>query len=139
MANILSYFRKAGNNSGNMSLMGHLQRSSEAVLPQRLLFSSFFIVCFFFIQEIAEYLLRMGLVSGFEFVYLSPSELMTAYFGLSLVASLCVSAPFILYSMVLYCASADGQAKEAGYAALFMGFIFFVLGILLLTPSFCRP
>ena len=114
-----------------MSLMGHLKELRGRIAAAFVVFLIFFTICFFFIREIADYLLRMGLVSGFEFVYLSPSELMTAYFGLSLVAALCVSAPFIIYELWCFIAPAlTDKQKKAGYAALFMGFIFFVLGML---------
>ena len=116
---------------GSMSLMGHLKELRGRIAVIFVVFIIAFIIGFFFIREIADYFLRMGLVSGFNFVYLAPSELLTAYFGLSVITGLCVSAPIILYESWCFIAPAlADRQKQAGYVALFAGFIFFAMGLL---------
>lgn len=119
-----------GNSDARMSLLSHLGELRRRIAMVSVLFAIAFIVCLFFIREIADYLLSMGLDSGFSFVYLAPSELMTAYFGLSVTTGLCVTLPIILYQSWCFIAPAlTGKQKKAGYGALVGGFLFFVIGI----------
>jgi sec-independent protein translocase protein TatC len=75
-------------------------------------------------------MMRMGLDAGFTFVYLSPSELLTAYFKLAAVFGLFVSLPVILYELWRFASPAlELSEKKAGRAGLAAGFVFFLLGM----------
>jgi len=86
-------------------------------------------VCFAFIKPLANSLLEMGLKGGFQYVYLSPSELLTSYFKLSMILALVIVAPLIIAQIWGFVAPAlTKREKKAILPALFGGLVFFFLG-----------
>ena len=114
----------------DMSLSDHLRELRRRLVTVIILFSVAVVVSFFFIQNIAEGMMKVGLEAGFTFVYLSPSELLTAYFQLAAVFGLFVSLPVILYELWRFASPAlNASEKKAGRAGLAAGFVFFLLGM----------
>ena len=114
---------------GNMSLVGHLKevRNRIALVFVALLVA--FVVCFSFIKPLANKLLEMGLGFGFKYVYLSPSELITSYFKLSLILALVIVSPLLLGQLWGFVAPAlTKREKKAIAPALVGGMFFFFLG-----------
>lgn len=90
-----------------------------------------FFVCFAIIKPLANAMLQMGLDSGFQYVYLSPSELLTSYFKLSMVLAVVVVSPLLLFQIWGFIAPAlTKREKHAIRPALLGGIFFFVLGAL---------
>ncbi|MDO4549177.1 MAG: twin-arginine translocase subunit TatC [Clostridia bacterium] len=113
----------------SMSITGHLSELRRRIAVAVVVLFASFICCFAFIREIADYVLNMGLDSGFNFVYLAPSELLTSYFKLSLIAALMITAPVILYELWLFVSPAlDEKESRNGRVALVVGFLFFLIG-----------
>ena len=86
------------------------------------------VLCFVFIQRFVD--AALALSSGFDFVYLSPSELLTSYMKLSLVLGLVLSSPFILWQIWAF-VQPGLTKREASSArsAIISGFVFFLLGV----------
>ena len=114
---------------GNMSLVGHLKeiRNRIALVFVALLVA--FVVCFSFIKPLATKLLEMGQGFGFQYVYLSPSELITSYFKLSLILSVVIISPLMLAQIWGFVAPAlTKREKKAIGPALSGGLVFFFIG-----------
>ena len=114
---------------GNMSLVGHLKEIRNRIALCFVAFIVMFFVCFAFIKPLANSLLEMGLEGGFQYVYLSPSELLTSYFKLSMILALVIVAPLIIAQIWGFVAPAlTKREKKAILPALFGGLVFFFLG-----------
>ena len=83
---------KKVDDQGNMSLIGHLKEIRNRIAVSVLVLIVAFFACFAIIKPLANELLMMGLNSGFQYVYLSPSELLTSYFKLALILAVVVSS-----------------------------------------------
>ena len=110
---------------GNMSLVGHLKevRNRIALVFVALLVA--FVVCFSFIKPLANKLLEMGLGFGFKYVYLSPSELITSYFKLSLILALVIVSPLLLGQLWGFVAPALTKREKKAIAPALVGDMFF--------------
>ena len=114
---------------GNMSLVGHLKeiRNRIGLVVVALLVA--FVACFAFIKPLATILLEMGQDYGFQYVYLSPSELITAYFKLSLILAIVIVSPLLLSQIWGFLAPAlTKREKKAIGPALAGGLVFFFIG-----------
>ena len=114
---------------GNMSLVGHLKeiRNRIALVVVSLLVA--FVVCFTFIKPLATKLLEMGQKFGFQYVYLSPSELITSYFKLSLILAVVIISPILLAQIWGFLAPALTKREKKAIAPAFAGgLVFFFIG-----------
>ena len=57
----------------------------------------------------------MGLDAGFQYVYLSPSELLTSYFKLALVLAVVVVSPLLIFQIWGFVAPALTKRKSGRY------------------------
>ena len=112
-----------------MTVAGHLHELRTRLVWCVLVFLALSVLCFVFIQHFVD--AALALSSGFEFVYLSPSELLTSYMKLSLILGLVLSSPFILWQIWAF-VQPGLTKKEASSArsAIIAGFVFFLLGVL---------
>ncbi|MBR3796504.1 MAG: twin-arginine translocase subunit TatC [Clostridia bacterium] len=114
---------------GNMSLVGHLTEIRNRIAVCFITLVVAFFVCFAFIKPLANELLEMGLTAGFQYVYLSPSELLTSYFKLSLILAAVIVSPLLIYEIWSFVAPAlTKKEKRAIRPALAGGLFFFALG-----------
>lgn len=114
---------------GNMSLVGHLKeiRNRIGLVVVALLVA--FVACFAFIKPLATKLLEMGQGYGFQYVYLSPSELITAYFKLSLILAIVIVSPLLLSQIWGFLSPAlTKREKKAIGPAFAGGLVFFFIG-----------
>lgn len=111
-----------------MTVAGHLRELRQRLFWSVLVFVALSVLCFVFIQRFVD--AALALSTGFEFVYLSPSELLTSYMKLSLVLGLVLSSPFILWQIWAF-VQPGLTRKEASSArsAIVAGFVFFLLGV----------
>lgn len=111
-----------------MTVAGHLKELRSRVFWSVLAFVALSVLCFVFIQRFVD--AALSLSTGFEFVYLSPSELLTSYMKLSLVLGLVLASPFILWQVWAFVQPGLTE-REAGSArsAVVAGFVFFLLGV----------
>ena len=90
-----------GNEQANMSLVGHLREIRNRIALSVVALLAAFVICFAIIKPLANAMLQMGLDAGFQYVYLSPSELLTSYFKLALVLAGCATAFNLLFYIIL--------------------------------------
>ncbi len=79
-----------------MSLVGHLREIRNRIALSVTALVVAFVACFAIIKPLANAMLQMGLDAGFQYVYLSPSELLTSYFKLALVLAVVVVSPLLV-------------------------------------------
>ena len=95
----------AKNDQANMSLVGHLREIRNRIALSVTALVVAFIACFAIIKPLANAMLQMGLDAGFQYVYLSPSELLTSYFKLSMVLAI-VLVSALLGGFFFFCLGA---------------------------------
>ena len=120
---------KKVNDQGNMSLIGHLKEIRNRIAVSVLVLIVAFFACFAIIKPLANELLLMGLNSGFQYVYLSPSELLTSYFKLALILAVVITSPVLIFQIWGFVSPAlTKEEKRAVSPALIGGILFFCLG-----------
>lgn len=118
-----------GDDQGNMSLVGHIAEIRNRVAICVVVLVVAFFVSFAFIKPLASILFEMGVKGGFQYVYLSPSELLTSYMKLSLILSVAIVSPLLIYHIWAFTAPAlNKRQKRAVRPALAGGVFFFALG-----------
>ena len=111
-----------------MTVAGHLRELRQRLFWSVLVFVALSVLCFVFIQRFVD--AALALSSGFDFVYLSPSELLTSYMKLSLVLGLVLSSPFILWQIWAFVQPGLTRVEAASArSAIIAGFVFFLLGV----------
>ena len=112
-----------------MTVTGHLNELRKRLFLSVLVFVALSVASFVFIERFVA--LALGLSPAFDFVYLSPAELVTSYMKLALVLGLVFSSPFILWEIWAFVAPGltERESRAAG-AALVAGFVFFLIGAL---------
>lgn len=111
-----------------MTVAGHLRELRARLFWSVLVFVALSVLCFVFIQRFVD--AALALSSGFDFVYLSPSELLTSYMKLALVLGLVLSSPFILWQIWAFVQPGlTRQEAASARSAIIAGFVFFLLGV----------
>ncbi len=112
-----------------MTVAGHLTELRRRLFWCVLVFVALSVVSFIFIQRFVD--VALALSPDFDFVYLSPSELVTSYMKLALVLGLVFSSPFILWQVWAFVSPGltRTESRSAG-AAIVAGFVFFLIGAL---------
>ena len=111
-----------------MTVAGHLQELRARLFWSVLVFVAMSVLCFVFIQRFVD--AALALSSGFDFVYLAPSELLTSYMKLALVLGLVLSSPFILWQIWAFVQPGLTRREAASArSAIIAGFVFFLLGV----------
>lgn len=110
-----------------MTVTGHLSELRRRLFWCVLVFVALSVVSFVFIQRFVD--TALALSPDFDFVYLSPSELVTSYMKLSLVLGLVFASPFILWQVWAFIRPGltKTEGRSAG-SAVVGGFVFFLIG-----------
>lgn len=112
-----------------LTLTGHLTEIRNRVAISVAALVVGFAGCFMSIRPLADWLLAMGKSYGFDFVYLAPTELLTSYFKLSMILSVALLSPFLLFIVWGFVAPAlTDREKQAVLPAILGGVAFFALG-----------
>lgn len=114
-----------------MTLTDHLRELRNRVVVCIVILVVAFVIFLGFAQQIVDLLTQMGLESGYQFVYLSPQELMIQYLGVSGVCAIVLTIPVLAYEV--YAFMAPGLKKNENrffMAAMVLGIICFVIGVL---------
>jgi len=84
--------------------------------------------CFVWVRPIMERLLQMG--SGYNLVYLAPSELLTVYVEVAVVCGVALALPVTLFEVWMFVASGLYRREKIALACT-LGFasLFFALGV----------
>ena len=110
-----------------MTVAGHLNELRRRIVLSVLVFVGLSVVSFVFIERFVQ--LGLSLAQDFNFVYLSPSELVTSYMKLALALGLTFASPFILWQIWAFVQPGltRNESRAAG-SALVAGFVFFLIG-----------
>ena len=114
-----------------MSLTDHLRELRNRVVVCVLVLVVAFVVFLGYAETIVDMLKKMGLDNGYQFVYLSPQELMIQYLGVAGVCAVVLTIPVLAYEV--YAFMAPGLKKNENrffMAAMFLGIICFVIGVI---------
>lgn len=110
-----------------MTIAGHLSELRRRLVWCALVYVAASVVCFIFIQKFVD--MALALSPDFQFVYLTPSELVTSYMKLALILGLVFSSPFILWQVWAFIQPGlTRRERRAALSAIVAGFVFFVLG-----------
>lgn len=116
-------------NEGRMSLMGHLGEFRKRLTKIVGIVLLTFIVSYLFIEPIVTALVNLG--TGFEFIYTSPTELLTTYIKISFIMGLVLASPFIAFEIWAFVKPGlKPNEKRVGLGALVAGLGFFLVGAL---------
>ena len=124
------------NNQGNetddksMSVSGHLKELRNRIAVCLIVLLVAFFAGLSYADEITELLLSLGTQYEYEFVYISPQELLLEYFSIALIAAVCITLPLILYQV--YAFMSPGLRKNENRffrIAMVAGLICFVGGV----------
>lgn len=122
-----------------MPLTGHLKELRNRAVACLICFAIAFFVCLNYASDIVERLTDIGRSCGYRFVYIAPQELLMEYFGVALIAGLCIASPVILYQIWAFARPALRRKDNILVAlSVLFGLAFFVLGVLfaykIMTP-----
>jgi sec-independent protein translocase protein TatC len=87
------------NEEKEMTLSGHLTELRNRVLVCVILLVVVIVVALNYSSELVGLLLDMGKKYGYQFIYISPQELLIQYFSMSLILGLVVTLPMIFYQI----------------------------------------
>lgn len=110
-----------------MSLLEHLDEFRKRLMVIAIFFLVATIVAYYFVPGFVDKVLLLG--DGYNFVYISPSELFMQYIRIALIAGLAFTIPVILYEiwMFLFPGLTKSESIIVGIT-FFVGIIFFILG-----------
>jgi sec-independent protein translocase protein TatC len=114
-----------------MSLAGHLRELRNRVVICVVCLIVFFLVGLHYAPDFVNLLTGIGKTYGYEYVYISPQELLMQYFSVALLLSVIITLPVILYHIWAFIQPGLRKNENSLFlAALFFGLICFCLGII---------
>lgn len=112
-----------------MTVAGHLQELRKRLVISVGALLGFSVLSFVFIQKFVDLMLRLS--KDFNFVYLSPAELVTSYLRLAVVLGLVFASPVILWQIWAFVSPGlTRDERRSAVTAVLAGFGFFLLGAL---------
>ena len=122
---------KNSSDDGTMSVSGHLKELRNRIIVCLVCLAVSFLVCLHFSSDFVNLLTQIGKQYGYNFVYISPQELLLQYISVSLVMSVVVTFPVIIYQIWAFIQPGlKDNENSLLVATLISGLIFFVLGVL---------
>ncbi|MGM9942430.1 MAG: twin-arginine translocase subunit TatC [Bulleidia sp.] len=113
-----------------MSLSGHLRELRNRILVIAFVLFVLFALCFSKAEQIVDALTSMGISNGYQFVYLSPQELLIQYVRAAMIGALILSVPVILYEAYAFIAPGlEKREKPFLILSLIFGQICFLIGV----------
>lgn len=93
-----------------------------------LIFFATFFVSYYFSKEILDFILKGGKEIGYEFIYLSPIEIIAQQIKLSAMVGFIIILPLIITEILLYIMPAIDSPMGIIVKAFFFAMILFLLG-----------
>ncbi len=114
-----------------MSLSGHLKELRNRIIVTLIAFVIVFCLCLSKAQDLVSFFTDIGDRYGYQFVYISPQELLMEYFTVSMIISLVFCIPVIAWQIWRFVQPGLKKNENTAFAfALIFGMIFFCLGVL---------
>jgi len=121
---------EAKNAEAVMGVVDHIREFRNRLIIIVVVFVAAFFICFNFAAPLVD-ILRVPSADLYEFIYISPSELLLQYIKVSLIAALVVAAPVLLYELLAFAGPGlMPNEKKFVAAVLVLGTLFFILGVL---------
>lgn len=121
---------KSSSPDKSMTVAGHLRELRNRVLVCVVVLIVVFVAGIQFAPKIVDILTSIGRQYNYEFVYISPQELLMQYFSVALVMALCVTFPLILYQAYAYISPGLRKHENLFFRlAMVCGLICFVVGV----------
>lgn len=114
-----------------MRVTDHLKELRNRIIVVVVAFLASVILAFNYSERIVQYLVDIGLRYGYQFVYLTPSELFMQYVRIAVIVGVVIIVPVIFYEVWAFIR--PGLKKNENsivFIAMLMGLGFFVLGVL---------
>lgn len=122
--------KKMSEQEGSMSLSGHLAELRNRSTVCIVVLLAVFCFCLYNAQSLISLFTGMGKNYGYQFVYISPQELLMQYFSVSLVIALVVSIPVISWEIWSFARPGLSRTENLAFAfSLVFGMIFFCIGV----------
>ncbi len=129
---ILQNFKNDGTDKNDeefakMTLVEHLGEFRKRLIIVVICFFLLTMVSLYFVQFFVDKLILLG--TGYEFIYITPSEIFTQYLLISVIAGLVATSPVILYEIWKFlCPGLKTREKAVMFFAFMSGFVFFCIG-----------
>lgn len=114
-----------------MPLTGHLTEMRNRLIVCVVVFIAASLVFLSQAERLMSLLTDMGRTYGYVYVFLAPQELLMQYFKVSLIASVCITLPLILYEIWAF--ARPGLSRRENVATVFslvFGLLCFAVGVL---------
>ena len=116
---------------GTMSLSGHLKELRNRLIICVICLVVSFLVGLYFAPSLIEILTDIGKQYQYEFIYISPQELLLQQFSMAFLAGICITLPVILYHVWAFIQPGLKKNENALFlCALVFGLVFFILGVI---------
>ncbi len=84
---------------GQMGLSDHLRELRNRILVCALVLAAAMVIGMGVVRQVVGFLLALGERYDYEFVYISPQELLMEYFSVDLLLAVCIALPVVLYEV----------------------------------------
>lgn len=123
--------KKDTKDGGSMPLTGHLTEMRNRLIACVVVFIAASLIFLSQAERLMSLLTDMGRAYGYVYVFLAPQELLMQYFKVSLIASVCITLPLILYEVWAF--ARPGLSRRENFATVFalvFGLLCFAAGVL---------
>lgn len=125
--------------ANNMTMAEHMRELRLRMSAITIVLIMFFITLYLNSKDLLDILLEVGKTTGFNFVYISPQEVMVQQLQLAFVLALLLTLPFVLYEVVAFIApvftNSNYKVKALCYCAciilLCLGGMYFAIRVML--------
>lgn len=123
--------KKNGKVLKDMTLTGHLDELRKRMLICILALVMGMLLCLQASGRVTDWLIEWGVFYGYQFIFVSPQEMIIQYLKVALVGGIFCSFPVLIFEVFrfLYPALKDHEKRNL-IATLIFGFFFFLIGLL---------
>ncbi len=123
--------KKEKSADGNMTVTGHLRELRNRIIVCVLCLVVFFLIGMYFAPRIVRLLTDIGAAFGYDFIYISPPELLLQYFSVAFISGVVLTLPVILYNVWAFIQPGLKKNENKLFiAALISGLICFIIGVI---------
>ena len=122
--------KKKSENKDQMALSGHLTELRNRVAVCIVCLVAAFLVCLNYAPDLVEFLTDMGKAYGYQYIYVAPQELLMQHFSISLLASVCITFPVLLYQIWAFVRPGLKKKENLVFVlAVTFGLLCFLVGV----------
>ena len=126
----MSRTREKKSQDGTMSLSGHLKELRNRLIVCVVCLVVVFLIGLNHAPQLVEFLTNMGKDFGYNYIFISPQELLLQYFSVSFIFAVIVTLPVILYNVWAFIQPGLKKNENMMFLfALIFGLICFIIGV----------